>query len=280
MKYSDVNFGAIELNGMGSKPKKFDNNLCYAFIWHKAIDPEDSKTTHWKQLEIKTDPIKLTKGGIPMLDSEREKRGWKTKGIFRTDADRNFIKIGLDLEQLSCHNLKSHLMEADNYFQSDKVKKELFGKKADRCIYCPIVRDKSDYCPDDESVENDVKPYKPNDSSFKVKFNFGEKYKPVIKKNGVLIENINNMTDLCRWVKYNSQFSITFAYTSIWFAPHQKNQYTYGVSLRAKEIDLGSYYEPYPKVKSINLSEIKMAYTSYLNEIKKGVSTNAMEIII
>jgi len=58
------------------------------------------------KLTLKTNPIKITKGGIPKLDDK-----WR-----RTDAKREFMWLGEDEEQESCKQLFSVLYEIDEHY--------------------------------------------------------------------------------------------------------------------------------------------------------------------
>jgi hypothetical protein len=58
------------------------------------------------KLTLRTEPIKITKGGIPKLDNK-----WR-----RTDAKREFMWLGEDDEQESCKQLFSVLHKIDKHF--------------------------------------------------------------------------------------------------------------------------------------------------------------------
>jgi hypothetical protein len=252
MKCSDVNFSSAIVRPMGSVSdiSKFFGCVQY----------ENRKEKNYINLAIKTEQM-ILKGGIPLLDTERIERGLPATGKFQTDADRNYITINFDTTQ-SSRDLKAHLELADEYFRSDEIKNRLFEKKANQCLYNPILLNWN------------------NNASFRIKLSFHPKTKTIIKKNGKIIDSINTVSDICQYVKYGCHLSITFVYGKIWMMEKDKDNYIYGVRLRAQEIDMSATPDSYPKLSTINLAEIKKAYVPYVSEVKKAVGTNSMEIVI
>jgi hypothetical protein len=115
---------------------------------------------------IVTDPIKLTKGGIPKIDGEYKK----------SDADREFFWLGCDKEQEACVKLFDALEKIDEVY-SDLIKnnsetKTFYqnkdGKKEplDKLEYVSLVRESS--AP--ENAKDSDKQYEPY-NRIKVRFN-------------------------------------------------------------------------------------------------------------
>ena len=115
---------------------------------------------------IVTDPIKLTKGGIPKIDGEYKK----------TDADREFFWLGCDKEQEACVKLFDALEKIDEVYgekiQNNSETKIIHqlkdGKKEplDKLEYVSLVRESS--AP--ENAKDSEKQYEPY-NRIKVRFN-------------------------------------------------------------------------------------------------------------
>ena len=115
---------------------------------------------------IVTDPIKLTKGGIPKIDGEYKK----------SDADREFFWLGCDKEQEACVKLFDALEKVDEVYsdliQNNSETKTIYqnkdGKKEplDKLEYVSLVRESS--AP--ENAKDSEKQYEPY-NRIKVRFN-------------------------------------------------------------------------------------------------------------
>lgn len=115
---------------------------------------------------IVTEPIKLTKGGIPKIDGEYKK----------SDADREFFWLGCDKEQESCVKLFDALEKIDEVYsdliQNNSESKTIYqnkdGKKEplDKLEYVSLVRESS--AP--ENAKDSDKQYEPY-NRIKVRFN-------------------------------------------------------------------------------------------------------------
>ena len=77
---------------------------------------------------LQTGPIQLTPRGIPQFDKDNN------------DPDRMYINIPLDSDGKSTIEFKKALMKIDNYFESDDMREKIFGSKANKYVYHPIVR--------------------------------------------------------------------------------------------------------------------------------------------
>jgi hypothetical protein len=117
---------------------------------------------------IVTEPIKLTKGGIPKLDGEYRK----------SDSDREFFWLGCDKEQKSCVDLFTALENIDDVYsdliQNNNDTKTIHhmkdGKKEplDKLEYVPLVRESSQ----PENKDND----KQYEAYNRIKVRFSTKY--------------------------------------------------------------------------------------------------------
>jgi len=277
---NNVNFNLVSVTDIdrGMSGGQFISFISYA----------NAKNNANEKLVVSTDIIKLiANSGIPMLDCEWERKGYRSRGMHPSDQHRNFIKIVLDPNQPACTDLKTHLELAENFFGSDQMKKRLFGTKSDQYIYQPIVRFPGAF--DESNSEEDLSSKKYIQPPYcKIKFdsdyNTGE-IKTIIKKNGIIIDGVKTVTDICTHLKYGSKLKMTFLYSKIWINKTRipgQNKYMYGVGLKVQELDIGEYYfNPYPKLQTINLFEIKKAYSTYIRDIKKTVNMdNILEIEI
>jgi hypothetical protein len=79
--------------------KRSSDSQYHAFPTYKYGKKQD-------KLILKTDPIKITKGGIPKLDDK-----WR-----KTDAKREFMWLGIDTEQPACVALFDAFKQIDEHF--------------------------------------------------------------------------------------------------------------------------------------------------------------------
>jgi len=147
-RYDEIDFANVdisEFNTEGRQPLAYLN-------YHDKMRNASTK------MLIQSKKIELTSHGIPSLDKEGEKE----KGFYPTDAEREFIKIPLDPKQKNCMELRKHIAAADEYFGSDEMKKQLFGKRADEFEYNPCIRmpEKQDDKEDDNDDDDEDKPKK------------------------------------------------------------------------------------------------------------------------
>lgn len=97
--------------------------------------------------------IEFTSHGIPRISDDSK--------YYKTDADREFIKILLDDKQPACAELREFLLRLDEYMRTDEVKLKLSGgkkKKANQLVYQSLV--KTPPPKDDDDDDEDEKPKK------------------------------------------------------------------------------------------------------------------------
>ena len=216
-RYNDIKFANIdvsEMNKTGRQPLAYIN----------YTDPIKGET----KILIQSDKIKLTSHGIPQLDKEGA-----VDGFYEDDTKREFIKIPLDDSQPSCVALRQHLKKADEFFGSDKLRKQLFGNRAKDYEYQPCIKTPQSKPSEDDDKKSkskskeDDKP-KPVIDYVKMKFNMvyvGDgKNKQHInktklkrvgkeKKENVIAETI---TDVANEIKWNSEIKFIFYYNKVW----------------------------------------------------------------
>jgi hypothetical protein len=126
------------------------------------------KSKDGESVIIVTEPIKLTKGGIPKIDGEYKK----------SDKDREFFWLGEDKTQQSCIDLFNGLRQIDEYFSpliADNTNTKTIhhakdGKKEplDKLEYVSLVRESGQQ--DNKDSEKQYEPYD------RIKVRFSTKY--------------------------------------------------------------------------------------------------------
>ena len=231
-RYGDIKFSNVDVSPLAKVGKQ---EMSY-------INYHDSKKNADTKILVQSDKIKLTTHGIPSLDKE----GSKTD-FYSDDSKREFIKIPLD-DQPGAKALRAHLEEADSFFGSTELRKQLFGQKAkdhvyQSCIRTPQRKDDDKNSDDDEGSEDDKskknkkggkgkkvddKEKKPVVDYVKMKFNmvptgdgknkvFTNKTK--LKKivgGGKEIIIANTITDIANEIRWNSEIKFIFYYTKVW----------------------------------------------------------------
>jgi hypothetical protein len=234
-----------------------------------------------KPFVVKTDNIKITSNGIPQLDKEDNCHGY-----YPDDGHREFINIGLDLNQSACVHLKTFFNKADNFFGSEQMRKILFGTKASRYVYLPLVKTKETYADDDDDDYHKNKRL-PYPDYIKIKFitvplkNTGRKIWTNLKKNGLQVK-AETVTEIASHVKFNSTASFTIHFRKIWADKHQPpndNKYHYGVGLAMIEIEMGKFDFIYMDKPIYDKAGLRKAYKKYLDEKKNSICKHvAIEI--
>ncbi|AUL78304.3 hypothetical protein QJ856_gp0513 [Tupanvirus deep ocean] len=220
-----------------------------------------------KPFVVVTEPIKITAGGIPKLNEH----------YCQEDINREFINIAFDITQPSCLKLKLFFEKADNYFDSDTIRKRLFGSKADRYEYQPIIKIKTNY-DDDDDYPHKNKPKRPD--YCKVKFlisQCGNKRKITTRfkefGNEMKLDTVTKMAEKVRFFK---TYTFAICIRKIWanriVAPGADKIF-YGVGLSMVEITMGSPYIDFGKP-IYDINGIKLAYKKYMDDKKKSIKTN------
>ncbi|XWV26518.1 hypothetical protein QJ857_gp0549 [Tupanvirus soda lake] len=221
---------------------------------------------------IKTDPIRITSYGIPKLDNN----------FYPCDDKREFIKIGFDMNQPGCVQLKLFFEKADKFFGSRQMKKKLFGKKEKYYEYQPIIKTGCQYDKDDEDDVDFVKknkinkPMKPDYCKVKFITKNSESREIVLKlkKHNEDIKAVT-VTEIEQYVKYAGIYAFTIQFRKVWasksFIPCTKLKY-YSVGLSMIEIDTSPTYTYFDKP-IYDIQTLKNTYKKYMEEKKKAIHT-------
>ena len=131
----------------------------------------NKKSKDGESVIIVTEPIKLTKGGIPKIDGEYKK----------SDKDREFLWLGEDKTQPACVELFNSLRKIDEIYSeligdnanSKTIHLNKDGKKEplDKLEYVSLVRESGQA----ENAKDSDKQYEPYD---RIKVRFNTKYVP------------------------------------------------------------------------------------------------------
>jgi len=202
---------------------------------------------HTSQVIFKTDPIKITKYGIPPIGH-----------YIKQDKDRNYILIPHDPSQSSCNKLFNMLAKLDEFMVNPETKKKLFGNKADKFKYVPLIKTPQD--PDYEDEDEDIYKKKTMHNKItklnycKVKFlnDYVTKnlttsvFKKAYNGDAKLIENIKTVTDLNNYLYWGSVARFAIIVTRIWankIAHPGSVRKEYGITLKCLQIEVA---EPVP----------------------------------
>jgi len=130
--------------------------------------------------------------------------------------------------------LRKHIAAADEYFGSDEMKKQLFGKRANEFEYNPCIRmpEKQDDKEDDNDDDDEDKPKKkkPANKKYppmeycKMKFNMVTDNKERINKTKLKridgkTKNIviaKTVTDIANEIRFHSEIKFIFYYAKVW----------------------------------------------------------------
>lgn len=221
------NFGTIKCASFDISKFSITDMIDSKYIKTKMISyPIYNFDKNCSQLIFETDPIKFHQYGIPRLHNI----------FYKTDKDRNFIKIPYDHEQKACIDLFKVLEKIDNFMISNK--KNIFGKSSDKYVYVPLVKKpsskndqeyiKSCYCY--ARLCND---YKTNELTTAV-------FERDDDKKFSHLLNIKSVTGLTKHFKWRSTARFILMTNKIWIDKKSNNNEIkeYGVSLRCLQIEI------------------------------------------
>lgn len=184
-RYEDVNFDNLEVTELVQ-----EGNQPFAYI-----DMYDAKRN------AKTKILVQNSGKIK-INSQ-----WLDE-MYPNNASREYIKIPLDPEQPACMELRKHLAAADEWAGSEKMRKRLFGKRADKYQYQPCIK-----------YDNSK-----NAEYVKMKFVIIEQGGDRVNKTALQrIEgdkkikiNAMTITQFVDEIRFLSEFKFIFCYSRIW----------------------------------------------------------------
>ncbi|AVL94693.1 hypothetical protein ma307 [Moumouvirus australiensis] len=226
-RYKNVDFQNMDISDL----KKGEGQpICY-------LNYKDEKHGETKLL-VQTGEIKITDGGVP----------GKHPKYYPTDDKREFIKVPLDDSQPACVELRKHLERADEYFGSDSVRMQVFGKKAGSYQYQPLIRTPQEQDNDDEdNKKKGDKEKKPRHDFVKLKFNMVGSEENRANKTKLLELNngkkepvkADTITEIYNHIKFLSEVKIIFYYAKLWANTSKAqgaSKILYGVGLKAMVI--------------------------------------------
>jgi hypothetical protein len=114
MKYNDINFSHIEVSDLNH-----NKNQSVAYINYR----EQNTVT---KMIMQCDWIRLADNDTPHF-----------RNIFIVAGNEEYIRIPLDLGQVSCGELRTHLKLVDKWASSSEMRKKLFGANMDKYQYVP-----------------------------------------------------------------------------------------------------------------------------------------------
>lgn len=210
-------------------------------------------------MRLQTGKIKMTGGGIPQLDSEREKRNQKTYGNYKSDEDREFMKIPLDPKQKACNDLKDFMTMLDEHYGSEEFRKKHFKTKWEQYMYSPCVREPQTQ-DEEENSDEDGKASKnkkkavveskyPKLDTCKMKF---DTERETHKNRTKLVKNVDGkktrvvadtITEIAKEIRFQSTCKFVFTFAKMWAQklPSKKGgSKDYGIGFKILAIE----YEP------------------------------------
>lgn len=218
---SDFNISKFYLRPIEEKMSKGSQYLAFPKYRYSKNTKEDDV------LIITTDPIKLTKGGIPRLDGEYKK----------TDGDRMFFWLGCDETQKSCTDLFQALTQIDEAFSEQLSKnaetkvlhilKEGKKEALDKLDYVPLVRESVVA----ENAEKKTEPF----NRIKVAFNkVYDKDLPEGQVSDITTvlffldreepEQLRTVTDFDKFLRWNCEARFVLQISKLWTMKAVKNK--------------------------------------------------------
>ncbi|AZL89478.1 hypothetical protein QKC54_gp0344 [Megavirus baoshan] len=255
-RYKNVDFKNVKVSDL----KKGEGQpICY-------INYEDPQTDEEVKLIVQSGTVKLVDHGIPGIHEK----------YCPTDEKREFIKIPLDNSQPACVELRKHAEQADEFFGSNKMRKQIFKNRADDYQYQPIIRTPQEKDDDDNDDNNDKKKPKENKVRYdfiKMKFNMtgsGEnrvnKTKLIeLKGDKKVSVEADTITEIANNIRFLSEIKFIFYYTKVWAntsKPQGGGKKLYGVGFKVMAIT----YTP-SKGKGVNVDDLEFDSDSDDNEV-------------
>jgi hypothetical protein len=253
-----------------SKPIKFSQlNVSDIIINNgKELTPNDNcagQLTGWfnikkSQVITQTPWSSYFTGGTPKYNEQ----------YYDTDSKRQFYRYAfpcelshfgreeeMNDEQIEYFNkliqeneiFRLKLAEIDEYMKSDKVKSQMFGKKADKYNYIPIVRSVEEDDDDDEDEEKTKKKIRFN-HSMKMKLDVDWNTKNISTKvyqmnSGTLEKpkepkecDIETVDEFIEVVPYRSRVRCIIKIVKVWAHPPKNKNPEYGLTLKLLKIQV------------------------------------------
>lgn len=190
----------------------------------------------------------------------------------KDDSARSFIKIPINPEYNKIKPFIEFLQLLDNKFGSDEYKTKLFGSKAKKYDYCPILRTPNEEEEEDKPVKSEKKKIKRQPyMKLKLKMNYEnnnidisvivDKSKPECKKDLQIVEDVNTIDKLKDYVCFRSEIVPIVKILKLWAQPvtTMKNS-MYGITFQVDKIKT-----KLPISISENTKEFMTSYCEFLN---------------
>jgi hypothetical protein len=198
------------------------------------------KTHGSSNLVTQTPSIQITQYGISSLNE-----------YIPDDSKRSFIKIPLDPSQEKSMILQEKLESIDKLV-GDKLKKAILGKNYNKFDYTPLVRTPMEKLDDDEDDNTEKKEkFKYFKAKIDTDYDSGKVktrvYRKLSKeeaksqgKKRELIDNIETITDLTKYVTYNSTIKMIIMANKLWAtnSPDKNGRFGYGIGLKILQIEV------------------------------------------
>ena len=201
----------------------------------------DSKSKRDKELFLQTCWLELNDYGIPQIGE-----------FFKTDSDRDSIKIPCNLNNPECLAMVNKFKRFDEILSSKDKKDEFFGKKGKNYNYVPVFREIMEDIQDSDDEEdtkkkNTKKKVKQPYIKFKLNISYNTKENETIiyssvkeneKRVRTRLENIKTIDDIARAVPYMSKIRCIIKPVKLWAQPATKKDPQYGITFKVYKIEV------------------------------------------
>ncbi len=201
----------------------------------------DIKNKRDKELFLQTCWLELNDYGIPQIGE-----------FFKSDSDRDFIKIPCNLNNPECLSMVNKFKRFDEILSSKDKKEEFFGKKGKNYNYVPVFREIIEDTQDSDDEEetkkkNTKKKVKQPYIKFKLNISYTSKENETIiyssvkeneKRVRTRLENIKSIDDIARVVPYMSKIRCIIKPVKLWAQPASKKDPQYGITFKVYKIEV------------------------------------------
>jgi hypothetical protein len=153
--------------------------------------------------------------------------------VDKPDKERSFVKIPFDESIHGCKEFKEKLLEVDEHMKSKEMKEKLFGKKASKYNYVPIVRVQAvddDDDDDDDKKKKEKKNTTPKYDYMKAKldltypdFKIKTRLVKAVKNEDGKTErepiDVETLDDVSKHLCFLSEFKPIFRIAKLWAHP-------------------------------------------------------------
>lgn len=203
---------------------------------------------------IKTDPIIITKYGIPTKNDKKNK-------MVKNDRDREYFRIPYDETQPNCVSLFELLIKIDNYMETIQ-KKKIFGLHEDEYIYVPLVKDPvkiSEYYKTDIMDENNTKKMKFCKVKFDTDYNDDRRIltSVFVKTNPdkePKLQKTDTVTKIGEYLRWNSKARFILMFNKLWADKFPKKEGSkikeFGITMKCLQMEISDIPVRYNMIKN------------------------------